>query len=162
VERDRHEEVASLANEDGDQCRTDRLRERLPTGGEEAKQRQGEECGCVQDGRDAREAGAVGDMVGVRSDLLESHIRGLAACTPPWRSRTRTDAVEGGLCACSHSAWSDLDWSAARRASGGRPLAAGCLRRRWPAPLPTETDREAVCEVQLVARGQFGGTVHGV
>jgi hypothetical protein len=117
VEQDRHDDVASLANEDGDPCRTDRLRERLPTGGEEAKQRQGEECGCVQDGRDAREAGAVGDMVGVRSDLLESHIRGLAACTPPWRSRTRTDAVEEASAPARTRP--GRTWSAARRASGG-------------------------------------------
>jgi hypothetical protein len=52
-------------------------------------------CGTKSD---AREGDAVGDVVGLRrfaqTDLLESHIRGLAARTPPWRSRTRADAVQ--------------------------------------------------------------------
>jgi hypothetical protein len=39
----------------------------------------------VREGRRSRRYGWF-----AQTDLLESHIRGLAACTPPWRSRTRT------------------------------------------------------------------------
>jgi hypothetical protein len=67
VKQDRHDDVRSLANEDGSQCRTDRLRERLPTGGEEAKQMAGRGMRmCAGRGETRGRAGAVGDMVGVR------------------------------------------------------------------------------------------------
>jgi hypothetical protein len=45
MEQDRHKDGRTLADEDGFQCRTNRLRERLPTGVEEARAEwQGEEC----------------------------------------------------------------------------------------------------------------------
>ncbi|KAF2832318.1 hypothetical protein CC86DRAFT_401089 [Ophiobolus disseminans] len=57
----------------------------------------GDEWGCAGRGEDARKAGAVGDMVGLCRPTPESHTRGLAACTPPWRSRTQADAVEAAI-----------------------------------------------------------------
>ncbi|KAH7069479.1 hypothetical protein FB567DRAFT_224922 [Paraphoma chrysanthemicola] len=59
--------------------------------------------------------------------LLESHIRGLAACTPPWRSRTHTDAVEEAFA---------FPWTPALRPARTHkePLQAvsrATLQRRW-------------------------------
>lgn len=45
-------------------------------------------CGTKEEVREGRRSRRYGWFA--QTGLLESHIRGLAACTPPWRSRTRT------------------------------------------------------------------------
>jgi hypothetical protein len=91
-----------------------------------------------------------------QADLLESHIRGLAACTPPWRSRTyRTGAVEASAFARTRRR---RPWccSAAGRTRGGAPLTA--LLPTVPPSVPLQHSMA----LHRVVCWQFGETVHGV
>jgi hypothetical protein len=79
-------------------------------------------CGTKEEVREGRRSRRYGWFA--QTGLLESHIRGLAASTPPWRSRTRTVPMR----------WRPLRFLASRHSALGQMATHG--RCVWLAAWP--------------------------
>jgi hypothetical protein len=102
----------------------------------------------VREGRRTRRYGWF-----AQTDLLESHIRGLAACTPPWRSRTRTVPMR----------WRPLRFFAVRHSALGVWAAGGASSTQrctaWPYLTNTDAQRSICTDEGASTSGSSDGVL---